>query len=101
MGTAHDRKSKSALLFSLHERSVVRASRGLGFPLDATELFCIGEDEIHVLIEREHLSGHLSAIVERHSHLVVDEVLHLALPVGRHDGRKVRTSATLARDTKE
>jgi len=26
---------------------------------------------------------------------------HLALPVGRHDGRKVRTSATLARDTKE
>ena len=27
---------------------------------------------INYLIEREHLSGHLSAIIERHSHLVVD-----------------------------
>lgn len=49
MGTAHDGESKGSLLFGLDERSVVRASRWLGLPLDATEFFCICENKVHVL----------------------------------------------------
>lgn len=95
MVTAHDCKTESSLLFCLDERCVGWAGGGLGFPLDATEFFCICEDEVHVLVKREHLSRHLSAIIQRHSHPIVDEVLHLAL-LGRHDGpEKARTQRLL------
>lgn len=84
MGTAHNGKTERSLLFRFHERSVSRSSSRLGLPLDAAEFFCIGEDEVHVLIKCEHLTGHLSAIVKSNSHPIVDKVLHLALLVGSH-----------------
>lgn len=84
MGTAHNRKAKGSLFFRFHQGGVARSSSGLGLPLDTTEFFCIGEDEVHVLIKCEHLSSHLSAIVQGNSHPIVDEVLHLSLLVGGH-----------------
>jgi len=38
----------------------------------ASELFCVGENEVHVLVECEHLPNHLSAILQRNFHAVVD-----------------------------
>ena len=43
---------------------------------------------INYLIKREHVSGHLSAIIERHSHLVVDLSQQLVSPIAeaKHQG---------------
>jgi len=54
----------------------------------AAELFGVGEDEVHVLVEGEHLSDHLAAILQRNFHAVIDKILHLSLAIcGRHAGR--------------
>lgn len=50
MGSADYRKTKRSLLFRLDDRGI-RGTGGLfgGFPLDATELFCVRKNEVHVL----------------------------------------------------
>lgn len=49
MSTAHDCKTECSLLLRLDKRGVRRAGRWFRFPLDATEFFGIGEDDVHVL----------------------------------------------------
>jgi hypothetical protein len=39
---------------------------------DFAEFFGVGEHEVHVFVEGEHLTCHLSAVVEGHTHAVVD-----------------------------
>ena len=56
MSTAHNCKTEGSLLISFDERRVRRAWSWLGFPLDATEFFGIGEDEVHVLDTVEWMS---------------------------------------------
>lgn len=85
MSTANDGQPQCPFFFGLDERRIGRTGGGLGFPLDATEFFCVCQNEVHVLIKRQHLSRHLSTIIQRHSHAIVDEVLHLALRFGSHD----------------
>lgn len=87
MGSAHDCKAQCSLLFldNALRRARCRArSGGLVLLLDASELFRVGKDEVHVLVEGQHLSGHLTAIHHGYSHPVVDVTGHLALFVGRH-----------------
>lgn len=50
MCAANDRKTESSLLLGLDERDVC-STWGLlrGFPFDAAELFCVCQDEVHVL----------------------------------------------------
>lgn len=90
MAATDDGKTQGALLFSLDQRSGGGAG-GLALralALDTAELFSIGENKVHVLVEREHLAGHLTAVVERGAHAVVNQVLHLSLLVAlRHDWR--------------
>lgn len=82
-------QTQGPLLFGLDEGRVggTRALLG-GFSLDAAEFFCVGEDKVHVLVECEHLAGHLTAIGQSDAHSVVDEILHLPLLVGRHGGQR-------------
>jgi hypothetical protein len=49
MSTAHNRQAKGSLFFRFNEGRV--AGGRLGFPLDTTKFFCIGEDQVHVLGE--------------------------------------------------
>ncbi len=75
MGASNDGKTKSALLLGLDERSVggsTWSGAGLLLALDASELFGIGENEVHVLVKCEHLSDHLASVVHGDSHPVVD-----------------------------
>jgi hypothetical protein len=39
------------------------------------EFFCVGEDEVHMLVECEHLTRHLSPILQGNFHAVVDKIL--------------------------
>ena len=104
MSTANDGQPQCPFFFGLDERRIGRTGGGLGFPLDATEFFCVCQNEVHVLetvshllqtqipkdflslmelveagmdgysylIKRQHLSRHLSTIIQRHSHAIVD-----------------------------
>jgi hypothetical protein len=94
VSTAHDCETESPLLFRFDQGSIRRSSSWLGLPLDAAEFFCVCEYEVHVLIECEHLSRHLSAVGQGNPHPIVDEILHLALLVGGHVGWAMRTDAT-------
>ena len=49
MGTANDRETKGSLFFRFHQRSSRGGSSRLGLPFNASEFFCIGKDEVHVL----------------------------------------------------
>jgi hypothetical protein len=40
--------------------------------LDAAEFFGVGEDEVHVLVEGEHLASELAAVFEGGAHAIVD-----------------------------
>jgi hypothetical protein len=40
--------------------------------LNAAEFFCVGENEIHVFVEGEHLAGELAAVFEGGAHAEVD-----------------------------
>lgn len=46
--------------------------------LDEPELFCIGNDQIHMLVESEQLPDKLPCIIQGDSEPVVDEAHHLA-----------------------
>jgi hypothetical protein len=70
---AYDEQTQRTLLLDLDvcgccSRAATR-SCGCGLAaafaalLDATELFSVGEDEVHVLVEGEHLAGELAAVV--------------------------------------
>lgn len=87
MRSAHDRQTECSLLLlhdSLRRAGGCARSSRLVLLLDATELFGIGEDDVHVFVKGQHLPGHLAAIVQSDSHPVVDVAGHLALLVGRH-----------------
>lgn len=86
MRSPDNRQTECSLLL-LHDG--LRCAGGAGgsrlvLLLDATELFGIGEDDVHVLVKSQHLPGHLPAIVQSDSHPVVDVAGHLSLLVGRH-----------------
>jgi hypothetical protein len=68
---ADDGESNGASLLSLGDL-LGCAGRGLSPSSCAAELFCVGEDEVHVLVECEHLPDHLPAILKCHLHAVVD-----------------------------
>ena len=90
MRATNDGKSNCASLFSLGDL-LGCAGCGLAPSSCASELFCVGEDEVHVLrlmlgrpsrrglatylVECEHLPDHLSAILQSNFHAVVDLVL--------------------------
>jgi hypothetical protein len=71
MRATNDGKSNCASLFSLGDL-LGCAGCGLAPSSCASELFCVGEDEVHVLVECEHLPDHLSAILQSNFHAVVD-----------------------------
>lgn len=48
------------------------------------ELLAVGEDEVHVLVEREEAPDERALVVERHAHPVVDEPEHFAVLRDRH-----------------
>jgi len=85
MGAADDGQSNGASLLGLGD-SLGCARRSLGPSSCAAELLRVGEDEVHVLVEGEHLPNHLPVVLKCHLHAVVDEVLHLALSVGGSHG---------------
>lgn len=92
--SAHDGQTECSLLFLYHRlRRACRAGCGwLALLLGLAKLFGVGENEVHVLfpklaailsrgisacthlVKGQHLSNHLAAILERHSHPVVDLV---------------------------
>lgn len=41
LSTAHDSQTEASLLFRFDQRGVCGTGSGLGFPLDATEFFCV------------------------------------------------------------
>lgn len=72
MGAADDGQADGASLFGLGVRL---GSTGGGLALLSTraaELFGVGEDEVHVLVEGKHLSDHLTAVLQRNFHAVID-----------------------------
>jgi hypothetical protein len=74
---SHDQQTQRALLVDLYVCGGSGAWCGGGFGglvalLDAAELFCVGENEVHVLVEGEHLAGELAAVFEGGAHAVVD-----------------------------
>jgi hypothetical protein len=76
---SHDQQAQRALLVDLNVYCWRGAGCGSGFAalvtlLDASEFFGVGEHEVHVLIECEHLAGELAAIFEGGAHAVVDLV---------------------------
>jgi hypothetical protein len=94
MSTANDGKTKSTLLLSLDKLGLClsRSGRLGGLALYSAEFFCVGEDEVHVLVEGEHLAGHLATVHHGDAQAVVDQALHLALLVcGHGEGRCART----------
>lgn len=95
MSTANNGKTKGALLLCFDElRLCLSRSCSLsGLALYSAKLFCIGEHKVHVLVEGEHLAGHLTTVHHGYAQAVVDQALHLALLVcGRHaEGRCART----------
>ena len=44
LSTAHDSQAEASLLFRFDQRGVCGTGSGLGFPLDATEFFCVGKN---------------------------------------------------------
>lgn len=95
MSTTDDGEAESALLLCLDELRLClsRSCRLCGLALYSAELLSVCEDEIHMLIEGEHLAGHLTSVHHGNAKAVVDQALHLALLVcGRHaEGRCART----------
>lgn len=87
MSASDDGETQSSLLLRLDglRRGTARArgSRLVLLALDASELFSVGEDEVHVLVKGKHLTGHCPAIVEGDPHPPVDVTGHLSLLV-RH-----------------
>lgn len=71
MRPANDGEANGASLLSLGD---LLCCAGRGFPPSscAAELLSVGEDEVHVLVEGEHLPDHLSAVLKCHLHAVVD-----------------------------
>lgn len=89
MCAANDGETQGTFLLLLNGLGGRRCARsgGLGLlALDASELFGIGEDKVHVLVESEHLAGHLAPVVQRDAHPEVDVSGHLALFVGCRHG---------------
>lgn len=95
MSTADNGKAKGTLLLCLDELRLClsRSCRLIGLALHSAELFCVGEDEVHVLVEGEHLASHLTTVHHCDAQAVVDQALHLALLVcgGHTEGRCART----------
>jgi hypothetical protein len=94
VSSANDGKTKSTLLLGLYELRLclTRSGRLCGLALDSAKLFRVGEDEVHVLVEGEHLAGHLATVHHGDAQAVVDQALHLALLVcGHGEGRCART----------
>jgi hypothetical protein len=89
VGAADNGQAKGTLLFGL-DSLAAGAGTGRGrfvlLALDASELFGIGEDEVHVLVKSKHLAGHGTPIVEGDTHAPVDITDHLSLLVRRHLG---------------
>lgn len=86
MCAADDSEANCATLFSLGD--LLRcAGCGLAPSSCAPKLFSVCENEIHVLVESQHLSDHLPAILKCDLHAIVDKILHLSLSVCRrgHD----------------
>jgi hypothetical protein len=97
--TAYNRQTQSSLFFLLDRlgRSSCTRCRWLGLSfLDTPKLFCVCQDEIHMLeafsniretskrtyanlVKCQHLACHLTAIIERDSHPVVDLRLYQQL----------------------
>lgn len=48
LGSTNDCQTESSLLFRVDQRGIC-GTGGLGFPRDATELFCVCENKVHVL----------------------------------------------------
>lgn len=71
MGAAEDGEADCASLLGLGDL-LCCAGGGLASPSSASELLCVCEDEVHVLVEGEHLPNHLPAVLQRHLHAVVD-----------------------------
>jgi hypothetical protein len=87
MCATDDGESNSATLFSLGN-GLCCARRGLASSSSAAELFCVGQDQVHVLeiisltqaaflcdtdlVECEHLPNHLSTILKCYLHAIVD-----------------------------
>jgi hypothetical protein len=72
MSASQDREPESSFRFLLDR---LARARGPGFGLfgaDSSKLFRVGENEIHVLVEGEHLTRHLPPIVQGHAHPPVD-----------------------------
>ena len=95
MGPPDNRQPQRALLLLLDNlgggRRRARGGRLVLLALGSAEFFRVGEDEVHVLVEGEHLrkevsscpsqrkdertthlTGHLAAVVQRDAHPVVD-----------------------------
>lgn len=89
MSASDDGETQSSLLLRLDglRRGTTRArgSRLVLLALDASELFGVGKDEVHVLVKGKHLTGHCPAIVEGNPHPPVNVTGHLSLLV-RHLG---------------
>lgn len=49
VSTANDGQTQCPFFFGLDERSVGWTGGGLGFPLHATEFFCVCQNKVHVL----------------------------------------------------
>lgn len=71
MRATNDGESNCAALLCLGDL-LCCAGCGLASSSRASKLFCVGENEIHVLVEREHLPNHLPAILKCDLHAVID-----------------------------
>lgn len=102
MGAANNGETESALFFGFDKCGCGAAgSRLCAFgrlALYSAELFCVCEDEVHVLVECQHLPSHLSPIIQCNSHSVVDEILHLPLFVRHNDRLWSLTRLVLSKD---
>jgi hypothetical protein len=71
LGAANDGQAKGASLGSFSDAldtALFNSATNLA------EFFGIGEDDIHMLVESKHCSGHLPAILQGDFHAIVDKI---------------------------
>lgn len=92
LGAADNGQAQCALLLCLDRlclRGRATDGGGLGgLALEFAELFGVGENQVHVLVESQHLASHLATVQESDSHPVVDlrhKSVYIGVAIARRD----------------